>query len=64
MAETQQLMRVNELQTSDYTLLHLDLHEVARNGVLTNEEVGATATDDIDDGNNIEVEEGAPSPAS
>jgi hypothetical protein len=64
MAETRQLLRVNELQASDYTLLHLDLHKVAKKGVLTGKAVGAVATDDADGGNDIEVEEGAPSPAS
>jgi hypothetical protein len=64
MAETRQLLRVNELQASDYTLLHLDLHKVAKKGVLTGKAVGAVATDDVDGGNGIEVEEGAPSPAS
>jgi hypothetical protein len=54
-------LRVNGLQASAYTPLLLDLHEVARKGVLTGEVVEAAATDDVDGGNGVEVEEGAPS---
>jgi hypothetical protein len=42
-------------------LLHLDLHEMAREGVLTGEAVWAVATDDVDSGNGFQVNEGAPS---
>jgi hypothetical protein len=52
---------VNGLQASTYMLLNLDLHEVARKGVLTGEAVGAVATDGVDGGNSVVVEEGAPS---
>jgi hypothetical protein len=44
--------------------LHLDLHEVARKGVLTDEAVGAMASDGIDGGDSSQVHECAPSPAS
>jgi hypothetical protein len=54
-------LRVNELQASVYMLLHLDLHEMARKGVLTGEAVWAVATDDVDSGNGFQVNEGAPS---
>jgi hypothetical protein len=61
MVETLRFLRVNGLQASAYMPLHLDLHEVARKGVLTGEAVGAAATDDADGGNGVELEEGAPS---
>jgi hypothetical protein len=57
-------LRVNGLQASAYTPLYLDLHEVVRKGVLIGEVVRAVATDGIDDGNGVEVEEGAPSLAA
>jgi hypothetical protein len=41
-------------------LLHLDLHEVARKVMLTDEAVGVPATDDIDGRNDVDVEESAP----
>jgi hypothetical protein len=64
MATTRCFLRVNGLQASPYTPLHLNLHEVAGKGVLTGEAVGAAATDGIDGGNGTHVGEGAPSPAS
>jgi hypothetical protein len=61
MAKTRCFLMVNGLQASTYMLLNLDLHEVARKGVLTGEAVGAVATDGVDGGNSVVVEEGAPS---
>jgi hypothetical protein len=49
MVKTQSFLRVNGLQALAYTPLHLDLHEVARKGVLTDEVVRAAATDGVDD---------------
>jgi hypothetical protein len=62
--KTRCFLRVNRLQGSAYTPLHLDLHEMARKGVLTGEAVGAAEIDGVDDGNGSQVDESAPSPAS
>jgi hypothetical protein len=63
-AKTQRFLRVSGLEPLAYTPLHLDLHEVARKGVLTGEAVGAAPIDDIIGGNSSQVGEGAPSPTS
>jgi pyruvate carboxylase len=54
-------MRVNRLQASACMPLHLDVHKVAGKGVLTGEAVGAAATDSVDGGNGVELEEATPS---
>jgi pyruvate carboxylase len=54
-------MRVNRLQASACMPLHLDVHKVAGKGVLTGEAVGAAATDNVDGGNGVELEEATPS---
>jgi hypothetical protein len=49
---------------SGYKPQHRDLEKVARERVITGEAVRAATTDGVEGGNNFQVGEGAPSPAS